>query len=129
MTPPAGPPPLDEAVADLRSAALAVLGAHHLYLRFSEVELARGGGEHAELSDEYAAAWYSLADTVIALQQAHAVAQQAAARDGTTLQAACAGQADLSHLFRELEPYFTAGSDDEVHEAYLRVARGETRDT
>lgn len=124
----AGPPPLDEAVAGLRNAALAVLGAHHLYLKFSEKELARGGGVDAELSDEYAAAWYSLADAVVALQQAHSVAQQAAARDGTTLQAVCAGQAELLHLFRELEPYFTAASDEDVHEAYLKVARGEARD-
>ena len=123
--PAAGPPPLNEAVSQLRSAALALLGAHHLYLRFSELELARGGGEQAQLSDEYAAAWYSLADAVLDLQHANAVAQQAAARDGTTLAAACAGQAELLHLFAELEPYFTAGSDEDVHEAYLRVARGE----
>ncbi len=123
---PAGPPALDAAVADLRNAALVVLGAHHLYLRFSEEELVRGGGETTELSEQYAAAWYSLADAVIALQQAHAVAQQSAARDGTTLEAACAGQAELQHLFRELEPYFSAGSDEDVHAAYLQVARGDT---
>ncbi len=120
------PPALDEAIAELRNSALAVLGAHHLYLRFSEQELARGGGEQVELSDEYTAAWYSLADAVVALQQAHDVAKRAAAAEGTTLQAACAGQAELLHLSRELAPYFTAASDDDVHAAYLQVARGET---
>jgi uncharacterized RDD family membrane protein YckC len=125
-SPPAGPPPLTAAIDTLREAALTVLGAHHLYLRFSEIELARGGGETAELSHEYAAAWYALADAVVALQQAHSVAQQAAARDGVTLQDACAGRPDLVHLFGELEPYFTAGSDEDVHEAYLTVARRES---
>lgn len=121
--PSAGPPPLPAAIDTLKEAALTVLGAHHLYLRFSEMELERGGGETAELSHEYAAAWYALADSVVALQRAHSVAQQAAARDGVTLQDACAGRPDLVHLFGELEPYFTAGSDDDVHEAYLTVAR------
>jgi len=119
-------PSLNVALAELRSAALAVLGAHHLYLRFSEEELARGGGVDVELSDEYAAAWYALADAVMSLQHAHDAARQAAAREDTTLEAACAGQAELLHLFRELAPYFTAASDEDVHEAYLRVARGET---
>ena len=122
-------PSLDDALTGLRSAALAVLGAHHLYLRFSEEELARGGGEQVELSEQYAAAWYSLADAVVALQRAHDVARRAAAAGGTTLQAACADQAELLHLFRELAPYFTAASDEDVHEAYLMVARGETSET
>jgi len=50
----------------------------------------------------------------------------AAVREGTTLPAICADQPDLTYLFRELEPYFTAGSDDQVHDAYMSVARGET---
>ena len=141
-------PGASEALAGLKTAALAVRGAHLNYLRFSEVELAKAaaapsseaadraadhpggeaGGEAAEpeYSPEYAAAWYTLADAVIAMQQAHAAAAAAAAREGTTLQAVCADQPDLTYLFRELEPFFTAGSDDEVHDAYMRVARGET---
>jgi len=136
--PPAAPG-ASEALAGLKTAALAVRGAHLNYLRFSEVELAKDAGgaagesavEPADqpepvYSPEYAAAWYTLADTVIAMQQAHAAAIAAAAHEGTTLPAVCADQPDLTYLFRELEPYFTAGSDDEVHDAYMRVARGET---
>lgn len=128
-----------EALARLKTAALAVRGAHLNYLRFSEVELAKGAGSAAGepadqsgaqpepgYSPEYAAAWYTLADAVIAMQQTHAAANAAAAREGATLQAVCVDQPDLTYLFRELEPYFTAGSDDEVHDAYMRVARGET---
>jgi len=136
-------PGASEALAGHKTAALAVRGAHLNYLRFSEIELAKdaGGtagepvGEPADLpvaqpdpeySPEYAAAWYTLADAVIAMQQAHAAAIAAATREGTTLQAVCADQPDLTYLFRELEPYFTAGSDEQVHDAYMRVARGET---
>ena len=122
------------ALAGLKTAALAVRGAHLNYLRFSEVELAKAAAAGAQAADqpepeyspEYAAAWYTLADAVIAMQQAHAAAIAAALREGTTLAAACTDQPDLTYLFRELEPYFTAGSDDEVHDAYMRVARGET---
>jgi uncharacterized RDD family membrane protein YckC len=146
---PAAPtaPGASEALAGLKTAALAVRGAHLNYLRFSEVELAKGAGGAAgeaadqpigeaadqpgaqpepEYSPEYAAAWYTLADAVIAMQQAHAAAIAAASREGTTLQAVCADQPDLIYLFRELEPFFTAGSDEQVHDAYMRVARGET---
>jgi uncharacterized RDD family membrane protein YckC len=136
-------PAASEALAGLKTAALAVRGAHLNYLRFSEIELAKdaGGtagepvGEPADLpvaqpeseySPEYAAAWYTLADAVIAIQQAHAAAIAAATRESTTLQAVCADQPDLTYLFRELEPYFTAGSDEQVHDAYMSVARGET---
>ena len=139
-------PGASDVLAGLKTAALAVRGAHLNYLRFSEVELAKDavstpveageaadqpGAEAAdqpepEYSPEYTAAWYTLADAVIAMQQAHAAAIAAATREGTTLQAICAGQPDLTYLFRELEPFFTAGSDDEVHDAYMRVARGET---
>jgi len=132
-------PGASEALAGLKTAALAVRGAHLNYLRFSEVELAKGAGGAAgepadqpagrpepEYSPEYAAAWYTLADAVIAMQQAHAAAIAAASREGTTLPAVCADQPDLTYLFRELEPYFTAGSDEQVHDAYMSVARGET---
>ena len=77
-------------------------------------------------SPEYTAAWYTLTDAVMALQKARAQADAAATRARTTLPAECAGHPDLVHLFRELEPYFTAGSDEQVHEAFMRVARGET---
>ena len=139
-------PGASDALVALKTAALAVRGAHLNYLRFSEVELAKDAGStpvvageaadrpgaeaadqpEPEYSPEYAAAWYTLADAVIAMQQAHAAAIAAATREGTTLQAVCADQPDLTYLFRELEPFFTAGSDDEVHDAYMRVARGET---
>ena len=128
-------PSARDALAQLKAAALAVRGAHLNYLRFSEVELAKDAtgtaGEPAdqpepEYSPEYSAAWYTLADAVIAMQQAHAAAIAAAVREGTTLPAICADQPDLTYLFRELEPYFTAGSDDQVHDAYMSVARGET---
>ena len=123
------------ALAALKTAALAVRGAHLNYLRFSEVELAKEAGASAavegdeaepEYSPEYAAAWYTLADAVIAMQQTHASAIAAATREGTTLAAVCADQPDVTYLFRELEPYFTAGSDDQVHDAYMQVARGAT---
>jgi uncharacterized RDD family membrane protein YckC len=120
-----------QALAGLKTSALAVRGAHLNYLRFSEVELAKDAeGALAErepdYSPEYAAAWYTLADAVIAMQQAHAAAIAAATREGTTLPALCAHQPDLTYLFHELEPYFTAGSDEQVHDAYMSVARGET---
>jgi uncharacterized RDD family membrane protein YckC len=128
-------PGASAALAGLKTAALAVRGAHLNYLRFAEVELAKESVEAAaepadqpepDYSPEYAAAWYTLADAVIAMQQAHAAAIAAATREGTTLPDVCADQPDLTYLFRELEPYFTAGSDDQVHDAYMSVARGET---
>jgi uncharacterized RDD family membrane protein YckC len=135
----AAAPGASEALAALKTAALAVRGAHLNYLRFSEVELAKdlrgtagASADHPadqpepEYSPEYAAAWYTLADAVIAMQQAHATAIAAATREGTTLPAVCADQPDVTYLFRELEPYFTAGSDEQVHDAYMSVARGET---
>ena len=132
--PPAGPVTLDDALVTLKTAALAVRGAHLNYLRFSERELARSapdpaspaGEDQTAFTPEYAAAWYTLADAVVALQQAHASAQAAAARAGTDLATACADQPDLLYVFGQLEPYFTAGSDEAVHEAYLRVARAES---
>jgi len=121
---------LDRAVPDLKAAALAVRGAHLNYLRFSEIELAKGeahaAADEPDYSPEYASAWYTLADAVITMQHARTAAHEAAQREGTTLEAACAGQPDLVYLFGELEPYFTAGSDEQVHEAYIRVARAET---
>ena len=132
-------PGASEALAALKTAALAARGAHLNYLRFSEVELAKdaarpaggpteqpGGRPEPEYSPEYAAAWYTLTDAVVAMQQAHMAAIAAATREGTTLLDLCATQPDLSYLFRELEPYFTAGSDEQVHDAYMSVARGET---
>src|SRR5665647_696662 len=119
-------PGASEALAGLKTAALAVRGAHLNYLRFSEIELAKDAGGTAgepvgepadqpsdqpesepesEYAPEYAAAWYTLGDAVIAIQQAHAAAIAAATREGTTLQAVSADQPDLTYLFRELEPY------------------------
>jgi uncharacterized RDD family membrane protein YckC len=132
-------PGASEALAGLKTAALAVRGAHLNYLRFSEVELAKDavgtaeepGAQSADppelqYAPEYAAAWYTLADAVSAMQRAHAAASAAATREGTTLPAVCADQPDLTYLFGELEPYLSADSDDQLHDAYMSVARGET---
>ena len=124
----AGPAPaaasVDEALAALKTAALAVRGAHLNYLRFSERELARES-DAGGYTPEYEAAWYTLADAVMKMQNAYAEATVAALRAGTSIQDVAAGQPDFTYLFGELEPYFAASSDDEVHEAYLRVARSE----
>jgi uncharacterized RDD family membrane protein YckC len=128
-------PSAREALAGLKTAALAVRGAHLNYLRFSAVELAKDvpdegpepdGAPEPQYSPEYAAAWFTLADAVSALQRAHAIALAAATRESTTLPAVCADQPDLTYLISELEPYLAAGSDDQVHDAYMSVARGET---
>ncbi len=136
----AAPPPepsLDDALAALKTAALAVRGAHHNYLRLSEIELAKaetpaagadlpaGAEEHA-YSPEYVAAWHTLTGAVLVMQRALAQAALAAARAGTTLRDLGDLEPDLAYLFRELEPYFEAGSDEEVHAAYLKVARGDS---
>lgn len=115
--------PADAALDALKAAALGLRGAHHNYLRLSEREIERGGGVTAEFSPEYAAAWHTLADAVIALQHANADAAAAAVVAGTTLPETSARRPDLLNLCRELEPYFIAGSDEQVHEAYLAVAR------
>jgi uncharacterized RDD family membrane protein YckC len=120
-------PSVDEALAGFKTAALAARGAHLNYLHFSELELsvAADGAPAADYSPEYVSAWYTLADAVAALRQARARADAAASRAGTTLEVAGGGQPDLLHLVRELGPYFAASSDEDVHEAYLLVARGD----
>jgi uncharacterized RDD family membrane protein YckC len=117
--------PMEEALDDLKSAALALRTAHRNYLRLSELEIERGGGVTAELSPEYAAAWHALADAVIDLQHASTAATEEAAAAGTTLPQASVQRADLLNLCRELEPYFGAETDEQVQEAYLSVARSE----
>ncbi len=121
---PSAAPRVADALAALKTAALAVRGAHLNYLRFSERELAREPGA-AAYTPEYEAAWYTLADAVMALQHAYAEAAVAATVAGTSIQEQAVNQPDLTYLFGELEPYLAAGSDEEVHEAYLRVARSE----
>lgn len=123
-----GPPPdlgLGQALEHLKTAALAARGAHLNYLRFSERELAASLGtqEDPAYSAEYVSAWYTLTGSVIALQKARVIADAAIAAGGTSLQAASADQPDLLHLFRELEPYLAAASDEQIHEAFLQVAR------
>ena len=118
--------PLGEALDALKTAALGLRGAHHNYLRLSEREIERGGGVTAEFSPEYAAAWHTLADAVLALQQANTKAAAAAAAAGSSLQDAAARRPDLLNLCQELEPYFGAGSDEQVQDAYLSVARRES---
>lgn len=117
---------LDASLMALKAAALTLRGAHHNYLHLSELEIARGGGVTAPFSPEYTSAWHTLADAVIALQRANGHAEDAARLEGLTLGAATAAHPDVLYLCRELAPYFTAGSDEQVHEAYLQVARSET---
>lgn len=129
---PTAPTPA-ETLATLKTAALAVRGAHHNYYRLSEAELAReavsGDGsdetasEAPEYSPEYVAAWYTLGDAVAALHEARAAVETAARDAGTTFAAALTSLPDLAHLADELAPYFDAVSDDEIHAAYVRVAR------
>jgi uncharacterized RDD family membrane protein YckC len=114
---------LDDALGALKAAALTLRGAHHNYLLLSEREIARGGGVTAGFSPEYAAAWHTLADAVIALQQANGAAARAAASAGVSLDEACGAHPDLLVLCAELSPYFTAAGDEDVQEAYLAVAR------
>jgi len=130
-TPAATPPTLPDltaSVAAFKRAALAVAGAHRSYLHFSEIELAadRPADDAHGYAPEYVAAWYTLTDTVVAVQKALAAVEAAAASAGTTAQNACCDQPDLARLFRELGPYFIAVSDDQIHDAYMHVARGET---
>ena len=125
LPPPPAAPRVEDALATLKTAALAVRGAHLNYLRFSERELERGADAVA-YTPEYEAAWYTLADSVMTMQHAYAEAVVAATLAGTSIEDATTSQPDLTYLFGELEPYFGAGSDEEVHEAYLRVARKES---
>ncbi len=123
---PAGPAPLADALRQLKTAALATRGAHYSYLRFSERELAAGSDDPARAySDEYVSAWFTLTDAVAALRAAHDDAAASAGAAGRTLDDACAAQPDLAHLLLELSPYFGAESDDDVHVAFLAVARSE----
>jgi uncharacterized RDD family membrane protein YckC len=120
------PPTLDQALARLKTAALAARGAHLNYLRFSERELASGpapGGDG--YSEEYVSAWFTLSEAVAELREARDAAAAVATVAGKTLAECCAGQADLVHLLRELDPYTGAHTDEEVHEAFLIVARAE----
>ncbi|NLE22927.1 MAG: hypothetical protein GX624_09130, partial [Actinobacteria bacterium] len=119
-----------DAVSALKTATLAARGAHLAYLHFSERELATGASDEAGgYSDEYVSAWLTLTDAVAAFRSAHAAAVAAAAGSGRTLEEACAGQPDLLHVLQTLEPYLAAESDDQVHEAFLTVARSELPDS
>ncbi len=102
--PAAAPPTLDAALARLKTAALAARGAHLNYLRFSERELASGPADGGDAySEEYVSAWFTLTEAVAELGEAReAAATAAASAAGRTLDEACAGQADLAHLLREL---------------------------
>ena len=122
----AGPRPLADALAQLKTAALAARGAHLNYLHFSERELAAGADDPAKAySEEYVSAWFTLTDSVAALRAARDDAAASARGEGRTLEDACAPQPDLAHLLRELGPYFTADGDDAIHAAFLAVARAD----
>ncbi len=117
---------LADALAGLKTAALATRGAHANYLHFSERELeaSSSGAPDGEYAPEYVGAWYTLADAVEELRRARAVAAAVASQAGVTPESAAADRPDLLHLLRELEPYVTAIGDEQIHEAYLLVARG-----
>ena len=126
VTAPSGPPPLEEALLRLKTAALAARGAHLNYLRFSERELAAVAVDPARTySEEYVSAWFTLTDAVAALRTAHDAAAAASSAAGRTLDDVCAAEPDLAHLLRELAPYFAAVGDEAIHEAFLAVARFE----
>ncbi len=119
------PPDLEQALGRLKVAALATLGAHLTYLRFSERELAMGSLDATGYSEEYVSAWFTLTQTVTALAAARDAAVAAAMAGGETLDAVAAAQADLAHFLSELAPYFPARTDEEIHDAFLAVARSQ----
>jgi hypothetical protein len=129
--PPASPaaaeaPSLGDTLGTLKTAVLATHGAHLSYLRFSERELAAGADNATErYSEEYVGAWFTLADAVGSLRDARAAAAAAAGDAGQTLEEACASQPDLAHLLGELTPYAAASTDEEIHAAFLAVARSD----
>ena len=124
--PPAGPVTIAEALGRLKTAALAARGAHLNYLHFSERELAAGSGDpERSYSEEYVSAWFTLTDAVAELRTSRQDASAAAETAGRTLDEACAAQPDLAHLLRVLSPYFASGGDEEIHEAFLAVARSD----
>ena len=121
-----GPPPVADALARLKTTALATHGAHLNYQRFSERELAAGAVDPVRAySEEYVSAWFTLTDAVAALRATRDEAGASASAAGRTLDDVCAEQPDLAHLLRELAPYFTVDGDEAVHEAFLAVARRE----
>jgi uncharacterized RDD family membrane protein YckC len=121
------PPSLDDALGRLKTAALATRGAHLSYLHFSERELTKTAADAAQgYSEGYVSAWFTLTDAVASLREAGALATSAAGAAGKTLEEACAGQADVAHLLEPLQPYASATTDEQIHEAFLAVARSET---
>ena len=119
---------LGTALTALKTAALAVRGAHSTYLHFSERELAAHDGHTTGgYSEEYVSAWFTLADAVTSLRRAHAFATDVAAAAGESLAGACSAQPDLTFVLHGLGPYVEAGTDEQVHEAFLAVARSEIR--
>ena len=61
------------------------------------------------------------------LRRAHAFATDAAAAAGESLAGACSAQPDLTFVLHGLGPYVEAETDEQVHEAFLAVARSEIR--
>jgi uncharacterized RDD family membrane protein YckC len=129
QAPAAAPPPeasLEQARSRLKTAALATRGAHQAYLHFSERELAAGAADQdGGYSAEYVGAWYTLADAVSELGQARAELERAGTASGQTAEQATASQPDLVHLLAGLAPYFGASGDEQIHAAFLTVARAE----
>lgn len=125
-----GQPSLTRVLDKLKTAVLAVRGAHEVYLHFSEMELATASAEpgepEADYSPEYVAAWYSLADAVNDMKETHATASAATQRKGIPLDVFIARQPDLVYLLRELDPYLAAEAAEDLHDAYMRVVRGQS---
>jgi hypothetical protein len=116
----------DQALARLKTAALATRGAHLAYLHFSERELAGDAGDQAGgYSQEYVSAWFTLTDAVTELRDARAALDRVTAASGQTVEQVTAAQPDLVHLLAGLAPYFTASGDEGIHEAFLVLARTE----
>ncbi len=126
VPPPPETPSPEQALARLKTAALAAHGAHLAYLHFSERELAAGPDDQAGgYSEEYVSAWFTLTDAVTGLREARIALDSSLAASGRTVEQVTAGQPDLVHLLAGLAPYFTAAGDEGIHEAFLAVARAE----
>jgi hypothetical protein len=119
-----------QALARLKTAALATRGAHLAYLHFSERELAADTDDQpGGYSEEYVGAWFTLAEAVAELQASRAELDRASTASGQAVDQVVATQPDLVHLLAGLAPYFTASGDEGVHAAFLAVARAEAPDS
>lgn len=124
-----------DVILALKTATLALYGAHHRYLLHSHIELTRAKHKEEEpatlaplddaeepssgYSTAYVNAWETLTESVKTFQQAFAISRQLLERDPDE---AAADEADLKLLLSELRPYLFANSDELIYETCLRVA-------